>query len=309
MEQLLKIIVSGLDNAGKTSILTALDNKYDFEKDIIQLKPTIRVEYHKMNFLKNNTIFWDMGGQETYRDIYKQYEDVYFDATDLLIYVMDIQDSERFQKSFEYLDAILQFFIQNEMIIPIIITFHKFDPDLRHDEKILGNIEKLRKEILDKFPMFNILFQQTSIYDIISIVQLVSYGLSVFDKKFFELSELLEKYLNIFKSQALIVFDRNGIIISEYYSDIDPEVYVELLESIKEHLFLLKRMEEENYSSDYSISTVEEKLLSHLHRVNLEKESFFVSIVIKETQKEGLMENLPDFLEDIKVLLEKLMLP
>ena len=308
MEQLLKIIVSGLDNAGKTSILTALDKKYDFEKDIVQLKPTIRVEYHKMNFLKNNAIFWDMGGQETYRDIYKQYEDVYFDATDLLIYVMDIQDSERFEKSFEYLDAILHFFIQNEMNIPIIITFHKFDPDLRHDEKILGNIEKLRKEILDKFPMFNILFQQTSIYDIISIVQLVSYGLSVFDKKFFELSELLEKYLNIFKSQALIIFDRNGIIISEYYSDIDPEVYVELLESIKEHLFLLKRMEEENYSSDYSISTVEGKLLSHLQRVNLENESFFVSVVIKEKQKEELMEKFPDFLEDIKVLLDKLML-
>ena len=308
MEQLLKIIVSGLDNAGKTSILTALDKKYDFEKDIVQLKPTIRVEYHKMNFLKNNAIFWDMGGQETYRDIYKQYEDVYFDATDLLIYVIDIQDSERFQKSFEYLDAILQFFIQNEMNIPIIITFHKFDPDLRHDEKILGNIEKLRKEILDKFTMFNILFQQTSIYDIISIVQLVSYGLSVFDKKFFELSELLEKYLEIFDSQALIIFDRNGIIISEYYSDIDPEVYVELLESIKEHLFLLKRMEEENYSSDYSISTVEGKLLSHLQRVNLENESFFVSVVIKEKQKEELMEKFPDFLEDIKVLLDKLML-
>jgi len=29
----LKIVVSGLDNAGKTSILTALDKKYDFEKD------------------------------------------------------------------------------------------------------------------------------------------------------------------------------------------------------------------------------------------------------------------------------------
>ncbi|KKN12742.1 hypothetical protein LCGC14_1013490, partial [marine sediment metagenome] len=56
MESLLKIIVSGLDNAGKTSILTALDRKYDFQKDIVQLKPTIRVEYHKMNFLKNNTI-------------------------------------------------------------------------------------------------------------------------------------------------------------------------------------------------------------------------------------------------------------
>ncbi len=306
MESLLKIIVSGLDNAGKTSILTALDKKYDFQKDIVQLKPTIRVEYHKMNFLKNNTIFWDMGGQEQYREIYKQYEDVYFDATDLLIYVIDIQDSERFKNSLEYLDAILQFFGKNEMNVPIIIAFHKFDPDLRYDEKILENVENLRGEILEKYQSFNILFQQTSIYDIISIVQLVSYGLSVFDKKFFELSELLEKYLNEFKSQALIVFDRNGIIISEFYSEIEPEVYIELLESIKEHLFLLKRMEEEKYTSDYNFSTIEGKLLSYLHRLNLEKESFFVSVVIKEKRKDDFLLKFPEFLEELSQILDQL---
>ena len=306
METLLKIIVSGLDAAGKTSILTALDKKYDFHKDIVQLKPTIRVEYHKMNFLKNNTIFWDMGGQEQYRDTYKQYEDVYFDATDLLIFVIDIQDSMRFKSSLEYLDAILQFFAKNEMNIPIIITFHKFDPDLRYDEKILENVEKLRKEITEKYQAFNILFQQTSIYDIISIVQLVSYGLSVFDKKFFELTELLEKYLNLFKSQALIVFDRNGIIISEFYSDIDAEVYVQLLESIKEHLFLLKRMEEEKFESGYNFSVIEGKLLSYLHRLNLDRESFFVSAVIKEKRRDEFLLKFPEFLEELSTILRQL---
>ncbi|HDZ19040.1 MAG TPA: hypothetical protein ENH75_12145 [archaeon] len=306
MESFLKIIVSGLDNAGKTSILTALDKKYDFQRDIVQLKPTIRVEYHKMNFLKNQSIFWDMGGQEAYREIYKQYEDVYFDATDLLIYVIDIQDSERFENSLEYLDAILQFFTKNDMYIPIIITFHKFDPDLRYDEKILENGEKLREEISGKYQMFNILFQQTSIYDIISIVQLVSYGLSVFDKKFFELTELLEKYLNLFKSQALIVFDRNGIIVSEFYSDIEPEVYVELLESIKEHLFLLKRLEEEKFTSDYNFSTIEGTLLSYLHRLNLDKESFFVSAVIKEKRKDEFLIKFPEFIEELSKILRLL---
>lgn len=303
MESLLKIIVSGLDNAGKTSILTALDKKYDFEKDIVQLKPTIRVEYHKMNFLRNNTIFWDMGGQETYREIYVNYQDIYFDATDLLIYVIDIQDPDRFDDSLEYLNAILTFFSESEMNVPVIITFHKYDPELKADEEILANIKKLREKILNDYPNFNILFQQSSIYDIISIVQLVSYGLSVFDKKFFELTELLEYYLGIFKSQALIVFDRNGIIISEFYSEIEPEVYVELLESIKEHLFLLKRMEEEKYEEDHNFSTIEGKLLSYLHKLILEKESFFVSVVIKETKKEKFLDKFPDFLEDLTKIL------
>ncbi|MFW9990203.1 MAG: ADP-ribosylation factor-like protein, partial [Candidatus Odinarchaeota archaeon] len=113
MESLLKIIVSGLDNAGKTSILTALDKKYDFEKDIVQLKPTIRVEYHKMNFLRNNCIYWDMGGQKAYREIYVNFQDVYFDSTDLLIYVIDIQDPERFDDSLGYLNSILTFFSES----------------------------------------------------------------------------------------------------------------------------------------------------------------------------------------------------
>ncbi|MFW9999789.1 MAG: ADP-ribosylation factor-like protein [Candidatus Hodarchaeota archaeon] len=306
MEGLLKCIISGLDNAGKTSILTALDKKYDFEKDIVQLKPTIRVEYHKMNFLKSNTVFWDMGGQETYREIYVNYQDVYFDATDLLIYVIDIQDPDRFDDSLEYLNAILSFFEKSEMNVPIIITFHKYDPDLKADVKILANIEKLRKKILNDYPNFNILFQQSSIYDIISIVQLVSYGLSVFDKKFFELSELLEYYLEIFQSQALILFDRNGIIVSEYYSDIEAEVYVELLESIKEHLFLLKRMEEEKYEGNFDFTSTEGKLFSYLLKKKIKNDTFFISAVLKDQYKEKFFEKFPVFLDSLVKILEQL---
>ncbi|MFX1376461.1 MAG: ADP-ribosylation factor-like protein [Promethearchaeota archaeon] len=307
METFLKVIISGLDNAGKTSILTALDKKYDFQKDIVQLKPTIRVEYHKMNFLRNNTVFWDMGGQDQYREIYINYQDVYFDATDLLIYVIDIQDPERFENSLEYLDAILTFFTESKMDVPLIITFHKYDPDLRGNEEILEDINKLRTKLLDKYSNFKILFQQTSIYDIISIVQLVSYGLSVFDDKFFELSELLEKYIETFDCQALLVFDRNGIIISEYYSDIEPGVYVELLESIKEHLFLLKRMEEEStYEYDHDITSMDHVLFSYLHRLKLGPELFFISAVTKKDQKDKLLTNFPEYLENLLQILKEL---
>jgi hypothetical protein len=284
-----------------------MDRKYDFAKDIVHLKPTIRVEYHKMNFLASKIILWDMGGQDQYREIYINYQDIYFDATDLLIYVIDIQDNERFENSLEYLDAILTFFIESEMDVPLIITFHKFDPELRGNAEILNQIDDLKEKILNKYSNFKILFQQTSIYDIISIIQLVSYGLSVFDDKFFDLSGLLEKFLVEFKSQALIVFDRNGIIISEYYDNIEPDQYVELLESIKEHLFLLKRMEEEpSYEYDHDISTIEHRLFSYLHRLNLKSELFFVSAVTKEHQKEELLEKFPDFLDDLSKILSEM---
>ncbi len=91
MENFIKIIVAGLDNAGKTSILTALNKKYDFQKDIVSLTPTIRVEYQATEFLKNRVVFWDMGGQEKYRKLYQEKQDLYFADTDLLVYIVDIQ--------------------------------------------------------------------------------------------------------------------------------------------------------------------------------------------------------------------------
>ena len=309
MKNAIKIIISGLDNAGKTSILTALDRKYNFQQEIMELKPTIRVEYHQTMFLGNLCFFWDMGGQEIYREHYQKRLDIYFDGTDLLVYVIDIQDKERFEDSLAYLDVLLQYFMSNDMDIPIIVSFHKYDPVLRGIEEIHDSINDLRELITEKYSEFKMLFQQTSIYDIISIVQLISYGLSIFDEKFFELSVLVEEYLvNKFNSTSLILFDQNGIIISEFYRDlIDPEIYIELLESIKEHLFLLKRMQEEDYSLDYNFFTLENKLLSYLHKIRILKNSYYISVVIEEQFRENLLENFPDLVEDVTKILETIL--
>jgi small GTP-binding protein len=304
MEDLIKVVIAGLDNAGKTSILTALDKKYDFHKDIISLTPTIRVEYHATEFLRNKTVFWDMGGQKKYRELYEDKKDLYFAGTDLLLYVIDIQDGSRFDTSLSYLDMILQNFLNQKLEVPLIIAFHKFDPDIRNIEKVILDVNELREVIINKYPSFKILFQQTSIYDIISIVQLISYGLSVFDEKFFELSELLEKYLEIFNCKSLIIFDKNGIIISEFYSSIiEPRIYSEFLESIKEHLFLLKRMQEESYEAESNFSIIGDQLLSYLHKLEISDQSFFASVIIKESNKEVFLENFSDFLEEVKSIL------
>ncbi|MFX0018841.1 MAG: ADP-ribosylation factor-like protein [Promethearchaeota archaeon] len=304
MEKLIKIIVSGLDNAGKTSILTALDKKYDFHKDIISLTPTIRVEYHATYFLNQKVIFWDCGGQTQYRELYEKKQDIYFDGTDLMLFIIDIQDKERYETSLEYLDMILQHFNRNKMDVPLIISFHKFDPEIRTNGAYIEEIESLRENILKKYSNFKVLFQQTSIYDLISIVQLVSYGLSVFDEKFFDLSELLENYIYEFNCKSLILFDRNGIIISEFYnSEIEPEFYVELLESIKEHLFLLKRMQQESYEAENNLTTDSSGLLSYLHRIKIGEESLFISVIIQEKHKDPFMEKFSEFLIEIRDIL------
>ncbi|MBY9002771.1 MAG: 50S ribosome-binding GTPase [Candidatus Lokiarchaeota archaeon] len=308
MEEFFKVIIAGLDNAGKTSILTALDKKYDFDKEIVSLKPTIRVEYHATQFLKNRIVFWDMGGQTKFRELYKKKQDLYFAGTDLMVYIIDIQDEERFNISLEYLDSILHHFMKNKLDIPLIISFHKYDPEIRGKEKTISIINDLKEGISQKYPSVKILFQLTSIYDIISIVQLISYGLSIFDDKFYDLSELLEKYLNEFNCSSLIVFDKNGIIISEYYSEfVELDLYTELIESIKHHLFLLKRMLEESYEADYNFSNVGANLLSYLHRLKIAENSLFISVIIKESLKDEFLEKFTDFLNAIEKILTPLL--
>ena len=307
MEKFIKIIIAGLDNAGKTSILTALNKKYDFQKDIVSLTPTIRVEYQATEFLKNRVVFWDMGGQEKYRKLYQEKQDLYFADTDLLVYIVDIQDPERIETSLAYLDMIVKNFKKHDMDVPLIISFHKFDPEFLGNEQMVEQIETLRKRMLKLYPSFRILFQQSSIYDIISIAQLISYGLSVFDAKFFDLSELLEKYLKEFESESLILFDKNGIIISEYYKDlIEPEIYIELIESIKEHMFLIKRVQEESYQKDSAFSSIGNELLSYLHRIEINNESIFVSVVIKDKLKELLLEKFSEFMLELIEIIKPL---
>lgn len=308
MENVIKVIISGLDNAGKTSILTALDKKYDFRDEIMQLKPTIKVKYRRTRFLNMPAVFWDMGGQEKYRNVYLKDPDVYFSETSLFIYVIDIQDSEKLEASLNYFEMVMKYFIENNIDVPVIITFHKYDPDIRSYEEINEDIAHIRENIKEAYSDFNILFQQTSIYDVISIVQLVSYGLSVFDKKFFELSLLIEKSLNDFNCTSLILFDQTGIIISEFYNEeIEPGMYIYLLESIKEHLFLLKRMEEEEYKHEHDFLNIEKEFISCLHGFEVKGTLFFISAILKEEYKDAFMEKFSDFLKELQDILKLLL--
>ena len=312
MENAIKIIMCGLDNAGKTSILTALDKKFDFQKEIMLLKPTVRVEYNTTTFLGNRVYYWDMGGQKQYRELYQKNRDTYFAGTDLIVFIIDIQDKNRFDLSLEYLDLILTYFQDNDIEnVPLIVSFHKFDPQIRGNDDVNNNINDIRENISKKYPNFKILFQQTSIYDILSIVQLVSYGLSVFDDAFFELSTLLEDYLEKFGCTSLIIFDHNGIIISEFYSELDPSYYISLLENIKEHLFLLKRMLEEKTNlsdedSGHSFISAEDNFLSYLHRIQFSGENYYISVIIEEEKKEKLLDKFPDLIDDILNILKSI---
>lgn len=300
-----KIIISGLDNAGKTSILTSFDKRYNFEKKIMELEPTRKVEYHHTEFMGKSVHFWDMGGQDRYRTDYQSNPDFYFADTDLIIFVIDIQDSSRHDSSLQYLNRIMGYFKENNMNTPLVVAFHKNDPKLKDDPEILKNVKDLTERIF-KIKELKMLFIQTSIYRIHSIVDLISFAHTVIDDKHLELNELFKKYLDAFNSKSLVLFDKNGIIIGEIYTDsLEYDVYLELMESLKEHIVLLKKMQEKgDYKDDQNFNSIKHDLLSFLHRIRLKNEIFYLSVLIEKSGKQILLDKLSDFIYDLSSILE-----
>jgi len=94
-----RILVLGLDNAGKTTILYRLQ-----VGEVVSTIPTIGFNVETVQY--NNIKFqvWDLGGQTSIRPYWR----CYFPNTQAVIYVVDSSDTERMSTAQEEFHAILQ---------------------------------------------------------------------------------------------------------------------------------------------------------------------------------------------------------
>ena len=77
-----KLLMIGLDNGGKTSILAVLEDKFSIIKDLM---PTRGVQREKLDFFGYPIISWDLGGQVQYREkMYFTKPEIYFGEVDLI---------------------------------------------------------------------------------------------------------------------------------------------------------------------------------------------------------------------------------
>ncbi|TXT61407.1 MAG: Small GTP-binding domain protein [Promethearchaeota archaeon] len=208
-----KVVVVGLDNAGKTAILSRFGKRLGI-KDLSSLEPTKgvnRLTFDTDTSKKTQILIWDFGGQEQYRQDYINNPEKYFIQTDLLIYVIDVQDPDRFDKSFEYFEDILKILETLEENPYILVFFHKVDPDLKGDSEILLSIEFLKdkvKELMEKEYQVDYEIYITSIYSLISnepefakyIKKVMKTDYSLTDprvKKVDEIARILEETMNM----------------------------------------------------------------------------------------------------------------
>ncbi|MFW9988829.1 MAG: ADP-ribosylation factor-like protein, partial [Candidatus Odinarchaeota archaeon] len=122
-----KVIVVGLGNAGKTTILKKFGGEIGL-KDLAKLKPTKGAERQEIVTTDLMLIIWDFGGQEEYREMYIQEPHRYFLNIDLIIYVIDLQDPQKYKESIEYFKKIIEILEKLEENPHILIFIHKYDP-------------------------------------------------------------------------------------------------------------------------------------------------------------------------------------
>ncbi|MFX1395540.1 MAG: ADP-ribosylation factor-like protein [Promethearchaeota archaeon] len=212
-----KIIFLGLDNAGKTSIITAISKRFGFEEEVMNLIPTRRIDRDTFSFLGLEFLRFDMGGQEQYRDDYLANPAKYFTGTDLVFYVIDAQDYDRYIESIDYLDQVLLFFKEAQESPPVAILFHKFDPQLTNEKEINQKILTLKQALTKYSREFDIFFFETSIYDIKTIMDSFSSGLSLLFDKMEMVSHLFSEISNNYNAILISLFDAKGVTIGEYY--------------------------------------------------------------------------------------------
>ncbi|CAG9481792.1 ADP-ribosylation factor, putative [Plasmodium vivax] len=82
----IRILILGLDNAGKTTILNRLQLG-----EIVQTIPTIGFNVESVNYKNLKLQVWDLGGQSSIRPYWR----CYYKNTNAIIYVIDSSDGDR----------------------------------------------------------------------------------------------------------------------------------------------------------------------------------------------------------------------
>jgi len=255
-----KLVIAGLDNAGKSSALIALRKKYNFYERVKNLKPTIKIDYSSFKFLETYRInLWDMGGQKKFRKIYVS-NPIYFTETNYIYYLIDIQDEIKFEESVKYLHDLLDIYRDLDYSNEVIICFNKYDPKFKNSEDFFDRAEMIKNLIVSQNKDMKFKFFDTSYYDISSISKAISYSLD----KLLNLEVIdigLSKIVNQFSCSYAILYTASGLIISDHYMDVmDIRAFEDKISSrINEDLEFFQRLKDEDVKIDDRVALSEDR--------------------------------------------------
>ncbi|EIJ88196.1 hypothetical protein NEPAR06_0389 [Nematocida parisii] len=139
-----KVLMLGLDNAGKTTILYLLHLKMVEGADPTTV-PTVGFNVETIKIGSVNITVWDIGGQHKIRLLWE----FYTDGLSGMVYVIDIQDSARWDSAVSELERMLSNGGKPSKY-PVLVIANKIDkiPESEIDEVNKNLYDKLNPKIL-----------------------------------------------------------------------------------------------------------------------------------------------------------------
>lgn len=290
--------MAGLDNSGKTSILYALKDRFT----LINPAPTLGVERDRFEVLGFPIFRWDLGGQTRFRQTYLANPRV-FAETNLMFFIVDIQERSRFGEAVEYYEEILEVFKKIEEKPQIILCFHKFDPDLRNDERVLSNIEVIKQILRRKSREFNFLMFETTIFERWSLTVAFSNALLKLSSKSVILDQQLEGFAQQLNSETVWLLEENALLLGQYSKDQESN---EVSQMVAPHLATMAD-KIIKYGTNFEIFQV--KLTGggriFFRDLQIRDKRFYLVIYNKQAESFHQIDaNLPAFIENITNLIE-----
>ena len=306
LKRQIKILMTGLDRAGKTSFLHAVKQRYS---EIIKTLPTKGVARSEEKIFEeqhSKISLWDLGGQKKYRDKFIEQRKVYLYNVDLLFYFIDIQDSERVSDAIELFGTVIKSLIELEEFPPIVICLSKFDPDIKNAKDIKKNIKTVNENIKKISERFFVKIFQTSIFDHWSLISAYSYGLSQLSPNRELFQNQLKHFAKKISSDAILLLNENGIIlstfskpgISEKVFEISAPHFQTLYKTFKEFKIL-----KQDFLISSGITSESKKII--FKRIPVEKYNLYLLLFMeKELNIDKIDKNLPKLSKNLNDLIQ-----
>ena len=222
-----KLLLIGLDNGGKTSILAVLQDKFSIIKSLL---PTKGVKREKLEFFGYPIVSWDLGGQVQYREkYYFNKPEIFFTEVDLILYVIDVQDAERFQESAEYFQQVLEALTELNEKAPVLVVLNKSDQDFRKTLEWQKNVRAIKdafNPLLTKFDNFDIDYYDTTIFQKETIMQMFSIALKKVSDTSEIIEHILEEFTHIVNGKAASLISMDGLIFGSYHKTKTDEMLI-----------------------------------------------------------------------------------
>ncbi len=228
--QSLKILFAGLDNAGKSSILNALEEKYSTLTKMTPTKGPDRHEFQLFGFTISN---WDLGGQKGYRDLYFQEKTRFFTEINTLFYVIDVQDTARDNEVFDYLKSILDTIREFNEKPGLVVCLHKVDKDIERDPRYIERLQMLERRLNEcAGDYFKMKLFRTTIFEKWTLLKAFSQGVVAMSPKTILLESQLKEFAKRTFSSAVMLVDSNLLTMGAHAS---RNEFIQICEAVVPH--------------------------------------------------------------------------